>query len=176
MQMGTEIFHNLKKVLHDRGLSTAVGDEGGFAPDLASNEEAVEIIIEAITKAGYKAGDDIMIAIDAASSEFYIKEEKVYHFHQSDGRKLSSEQMADFWAEWCGPCVMMSSIIEKFAAESKNIKVIKVNADFNKNIIEKYQIRGLPQFILVKDGKEIKRFAGAMTKSDLIKFCDDKND
>jgi len=84
--------------------------------------------------------------------------------------------LIDFWAEWCGPCVMMSSIIEKFAAESKNIKVIKVNADFNKNIIEKYQIRGLPQFILVKNGKEIKRFAGAMTKSDLIKFCDDKND
>lgn len=101
MKMGSEVFHNLKKVLSDKGKSTNVGDEGGFAPDLASNEEAVEVIIEAISKAGYKAGEDIMIALDAASSEFYIKEEKVYHFHQSDGRKLTSEQMADFWAEWC---------------------------------------------------------------------------
>ena len=100
MKMGSEIFHNLKKVLSDRGMSTNVGDEGGFAPNLGSNEEAVEVILEAIKKAGYEAGKEIMIALDAASSEFFIKEENVYHFHQSDGRKLTPDQMSDFWAEW----------------------------------------------------------------------------
>jgi len=87
---------------------------------------------------------------------------------------LSNEKtiLIDFWAEWCGPCVMMSAIIEKFAAESKNISVAKVNADLNKKIIEKYQIKGLPQFVLIENGKEIKRFAGAMTMNDLNKFCD----
>ena len=101
MKMGSEVFHNLKKVLSGKGMSTNVGDEGGFAPNLASNEEAVEVILESIEKAGYNPGDDIVIALDAASSEFYVKEEGVYHFHQSDGRKLTSEQMADFWADWC---------------------------------------------------------------------------
>lgn len=86
---------------------------------------------------------------------------------------LNNEKLIliDFWAEWCGPCVMMTSIIEKFAAESKNIKVAKVNADLNKKLIDKYQIRGLPQFVLIENGEEIKRFAGAMTMNDLNIFC-----
>jgi len=99
LRAGVEIFHNLKKVLSARGHSTAVGDEGGFAPDLKSNEEAVETILEAIEKAGYKAGDDILIALDPASSEFH--EDGNYVFHKSDGRSLSSEEMADYWVAWC---------------------------------------------------------------------------
>ena len=85
---------------------------------------------------------------------------------------LSNDKMIliDFWAEWCGPCVMMNPTIEKFASESKNIRVAKVNADVNKKIIEKFQIRGLPQFVLIENGKEIKRFAGAMTMKELNKF------
>ena len=91
---------------------------------------------------------------------------------------LSSEKMIliDFWTEWCGPCIMMNSIIEKFASGTKNIKVAKVNADLNKRIVEKYKIRGLPQFVLIENGDEIKRFAGSMTMSDLSKFCDKNND
>ena len=100
LKMGTEIFHNLAKVLKGRGYSTNVGDEGGFAPNLKSNEEGIEVIIEAIKNAGYEAGKDVMIAFDAAASEFYNKEEKVYHLKWSTGEKLTSAQMVDFWAGW----------------------------------------------------------------------------
>jgi len=99
LKMGTEIFHHLKSVLKAKGMSTNVGDEGGFAPNLGSNDEAVEVILQAIEKAGYKPGDDVMIALDVASSEFYLKEEGVYHFHKSSGEKLSSSDMAGYLKE-----------------------------------------------------------------------------
>lgn len=100
IKMGGEVFHNLAKVLKGKGHSTNVGDEGGFAPNLGSNEEAIEVILEAIEKAGYKAGSDIVIAMDAASSEFFNKEEGVYHLKWSTGDKLTSDEMAAFWADW----------------------------------------------------------------------------
>jgi enolase len=100
IRMVAEIFHNLKSVLKDRGYSTAVGDEGGFAPNLKSNEEAIEVILAGAEKAGYKAGTDFMIALDPASSEFYDAGKKKYVFKKSDGRELSPEQMTDFWADW----------------------------------------------------------------------------
>ena len=100
VRMITEVFHNLKKILHDSGYSTAVGDEGGFAPNLKSNEEACEVILKAIDKAGYKAEDDIMIALDPAASEFYDADKKRYVFKKSDGRELTSEEMAAYWADW----------------------------------------------------------------------------
>jgi enolase len=101
LRMGVEVFHHLKNVLKKKGYSTNVGDEGGFAPNIKSNEEALETILTAIEAAGYKAGEQIYIALDAAASEFYNEKEKVYHFKKSDGRKLSGEAMVDFWAEWC---------------------------------------------------------------------------
>jgi len=100
LRMGTEVFHHLKAVLKEKGLSTNVGDEGGFAPNLQSNEEGIKVVLEAIEKAGYVPGKDIWIALDAAASEFYNKEENVYHL-ESTGDKLTSEQMVEFWADWC---------------------------------------------------------------------------
>lgn len=100
LQMGTEIFHHLKSVLKSKGYSTNVGDEGGFAPNIKSNEEAIEIVIQSIEQAGYKPGEEVFIAMDAAASEFYNKEENVYHFHKSDGRKLSPDEMVAYWTEW----------------------------------------------------------------------------
>lgn len=100
LRMGTEIFHHLKSVLKKGNYSTNVGDEGGFAPNLKSNEEAIEFVLRAIEAAGYKAGEEVFIAMDAASSEFYLPEEKVYHFHKSTGDKLSSSEMVTYWKEW----------------------------------------------------------------------------
>jgi len=100
LKMGTEVFHNLKSVLKKAGYSTNVGDEGGFAPNLGSNEEALKVVIEAIEKAGYVPGKDICIALDPASSEYYIPEENVYHLKWSTGEKLTPEQMVAFWKDW----------------------------------------------------------------------------
>lgn len=100
LRMGTEIFHTLKAVLKKQGHSTNVGDEGGFAPNLKSNVEAIEVVLTAIEKAGYRPGEDIFIAMDAAASEFYNADEKVYHFHQSTGDKLSPSDMVSYWKDW----------------------------------------------------------------------------
>lgn len=100
LRMGTETFHNLKTVLKKRGYSTAVGDEGGFAPSLKANEEALEVLMEAIQLAGYKPGEQICIALDPASSEFYDKDKKKYVFKKSDKSEKTSQQMAEFWAKW----------------------------------------------------------------------------
>ncbi len=101
IRMGTEVFHHLKKVLSERGLATNVGDEGGFAPNLGSDAEALDVISEAVTNAGYKVGEDIVYALDVASSEFYLEDEKVYHFADSTGKKLSPLEMANYLAELC---------------------------------------------------------------------------
>ncbi len=99
LRYGTEVFHSLKKVLHGRGLSTAVGDEGGFAPALKSAQDALEAIAEAVEKAGYSLGDDIAIALDVASSEFYSAEENLYIFKKSDGSKRTAAELVDYYAE-----------------------------------------------------------------------------
>lgn len=100
LRMGTEIFHHLKAVLKKKNYSTNVGDEGGFAPNLKSNEEAIEYVLMAIEAAGYKAGEDVFIAMDAAASEFYNAKENVYHFHKSTGDKLTPSEMATYWKDW----------------------------------------------------------------------------
>ena len=101
LRMGAETFHALKGVLKKAGLSTAVGDEGGFAPNLKNNEHALEVIAEAVKVAGYKFGKDIFIALDPASSEFYDKEKKRYVFKKSDKSERTNAQMVEFWADWC---------------------------------------------------------------------------
>jgi len=98
--MGAEVFHSLSAVLKKGGYSTNVGDEGGFAPNLKSNEEALTVILQAIENAGYKPGQDVFIALDPASSEYYIEDEKMYHLKKSTGEKLTSSQMVDFWKTW----------------------------------------------------------------------------
>lgn len=108
LRMGTEIFHTLKKVLHDKGLSTNVGDEGGFAPNIASNEEAIEVVLQAIEKAGFKAGEDVFIAMDAATSEFFDAASSTYTFKKSTGKKLSSDEMVEYWANWANKYPIIS--------------------------------------------------------------------
>lgn len=100
LRMGSEVFHNLKSVLKSKGYNTAVGDEGGFAPNLKSNEEAIEVILQAIEKAGFTPGDDIVLALDPASSEFYNAETGLYEFRWSDGSKRDADAMVEFWSDW----------------------------------------------------------------------------
>ncbi|MBL7710902.1 MAG: phosphopyruvate hydratase [Chitinophagaceae bacterium] len=101
LRWGVEIFHQLKTVLKEKGYSTNVGDEGGFAPDIKSNEEAIETVLKAIEKAGYKPGDQVAIAMDAAISELWDAKSKKYHFHKSGGAKMSSEELVAYWVKWC---------------------------------------------------------------------------
>ncbi|HET9478226.1 MAG TPA: phosphopyruvate hydratase [Pyrinomonadaceae bacterium] len=114
LRIGTEVFHALKSVLKKKGYATSVGDEGGFAPNLRSNEEAVETILESINNAGYKAGTDCLLALDPAASEFY--DGSSYVFKKSDNRKLTSEGMVDFWKTWCDQYPIIS--IEDGMAEN----------------------------------------------------------
>ena len=100
LRMGTEVFHHLKNVLKSKGMSTNVGDEGGFAPNLGSNEEAIKTVLQSIEVAGFRPGEDIFVAMDAASTEFYIEEEDCYHFFKSTGDKLSPSEMISFWKDW----------------------------------------------------------------------------
>src|SRR5450432_1883509 len=115
LRMGAEVFHTLKGVLKKRGYSTAVGDEGCFAPNLKSNDEALEVVLEAITKAGYQPGDQIGIALDPASSEFYANGK--YVFKKSDKSERTSEQMVDFWADWTRQFPQIVSIEDGMAED-----------------------------------------------------------
>jgi enolase len=108
LRMGVEIFHALKTVLKKKGYSTNVGDEGGFAPNIKSNVEAIETVLIAIEAAGFKAGEDVMIAMDAAVSEFYDAKTGMYHFHKSTGEKLSSKDMVAYWADWANKYPILS--------------------------------------------------------------------
>lgn len=108
LRMGTQIFHHLKSVLKSKGLSTNVGDEGGFAPNLRSNVEAIEVVLQAIEKAGFRPGEDVFIAMDAASSEFYDEERGLYVFKKSTGEELTSQQMSDYWTDWVSKYPILS--------------------------------------------------------------------
>lgn len=108
LQMGVEVFHHLKAVLKKKKYSTNVGDEGGFAPEIKSNEEAIETVLAAIEAAGYQPGEEIFIAMDAASTEFYDEKSKLYHFHKSNNKKLSSEEMVAHWVAWCNKYPIVS--------------------------------------------------------------------
>jgi enolase len=108
LRWGVEIFHHLKTVLKKKGYSTNVGDEGGFAPNIQSNEEAIETVLMAIEAAGYKPGEQIGIALDAASSEMWNAKENVYHFHKSDGKKYGIDEMVNYWVEWANKYPIIS--------------------------------------------------------------------
>jgi enolase len=161
LRWGTEVFHHLKSVLKSKGMSTNVGDEGGFAPNLGSNDEAIEVVIQAIEKAGFKPGDDMYIALDAASSEFYKSDKGIYHF-ESTGAEMSSEEMVDYWVNWCNKYPIISiedGLAEddwngwKLATEKLGSKIQLVGDDLfvtNTNRLNRGITEGIANSILVK--------------------------
>lgn len=162
LRMGTEVFHNLKKVLKDKGYSTNVGDEGGFAPEIKDNEEAIELVLQAIGNAGYKAGSDIFIALDPAASEFYDAKLKSYIFKKSDGRKLSSSEMVDYWKAWVEKYPILS--IEDGLAEDDWEGWAKITADIG----HKVQLVGDDLFVTNTD-RLAKGISNGIANSILIK-------
>ncbi|HLX61222.1 MAG TPA: phosphopyruvate hydratase, partial [Planctomycetota bacterium] len=163
LRMGVEVFHNLKKVLHDKHLNTAVGDEGGFAPDLKSNEEAVQVIIEAIEKAGYKPGDDIAIGLDCAASEYYDAEKKIYTLDgEKENKQKTGDAVIEMLASWCAkyPIVTIEDGCSeddwdtwKKLTQKLGAKVQLVGDDIfvtNVKIFEKGIEQGIGNSILVK--------------------------
>lgn len=162
MRCGAEIFHSLKAVLHGMGLNTAVGDEGGFAPNLPSNESAIGVILEAIEKAGYKAGSDVMIAMDVASAEFYNKETSKYVLAGEGGKELTSNELVDFYAELCEkyPIISIEDGLDeddwdgwKYATEQLGHKIQLVGDDFfvtNTERLSQGIEKGLANSILIK--------------------------
>jgi enolase len=161
LRWGTEVFHHLKSVLKAKGMSTNVGDEGGFAPNLGSNEEAIQVVMEAIQKAGFIPGEDMYIALDAASSEFYNPEKGKYIFH-STGDEMSSSEMVSFWKDWCSKYPIVSiedGLAEddwagwKLATEELGSKVQLVGDDLfvtNTKRLSKGIEEGIANSILVK--------------------------
>ncbi len=160
LRWGTEIFHNLKNVLKKQGFSTNVGDEGGFAPNIKSNEEAIQLVLQAIEVAGYRPGEDVFVAIDAAVSEFY--EDGVYHFKKSTGDKLTSAQMVDYWADWVKkyPIISLEDGMDeddwagwKLHTESLGKKIQLVGDDLFVTNVERIQRgidEGIANAILIK--------------------------
>ena len=162
LRMGTEVFHHLKAVLKKNGLSTNVGDEGGFAPNLKSNEDAIKMVLQAIESAGYRPGEDIYLALDAATSEFYNSEEKVYHLKKSTGDKLSSSEMVSFWKDLVNkyPIISIEDGLDeddwsgwKLLTQSLGDKVQLVGDDLfvtNTSRLEEGINKGVANSILVK--------------------------
>ncbi|HHH53673.1 MAG TPA: phosphopyruvate hydratase, partial [Bacteroidetes bacterium] len=149
LRTGVEVFHSLKNVLKSKGYSTNVGDEGGFAPNLKSNEEAIETILFAIEKAGYRPGEDVFISLDPASSEYYLEDEGVYYLKKSSGDKLTSSEMVDYWKSWVNKYPIIS--IEDALAEDDwdGWKIL------NKELGDKIQIVG--DDIFVTNPKRLQR-------------------
>lgn len=160
LRMGTEVFHALKGVLKSKGLSTNVGDEGGFAPNLQSNVEAIEAVLEAIEKAGYRPGEDIFIAMDAAATEFYDEASGMYIFKKSTGDKLSSSDMISYWSEWCKKYPIVS--IEDGLAEDD----WKGWADLTRALGDKVQLVGDDLF--VTNSKRLKQGIDSNTANSIL--------